>query len=273
MSFFSRLGARKKNAQVSQDDEQLDIALEQIADNEDLEEEEKEMIKSVVELGDTIVREVMVPRTSMEVLEKGETLKNSLNEFLKTGYSRMPVIGENSDDILGIAYFKDVVRCVYKKQATKKTQKIEDIVRKAVFVPESMTVDALLRQMQESHSHIAIAIDEYGGVAGLVTLEDALEEIVGEVVDEFDKNEEAEPEKIDSSTYKVSARMSIDDLSELFEIDLSYEDIDTVGGLFTKALGSVPKADSVAEIDGLKFWVDKINVPKRQILQIIVQKI
>ncbi|MDR2748771.1 MAG: hemolysin family protein [Bifidobacteriaceae bacterium] len=273
MSFFSRLGKRQKKGQASQDEEQLDIALEQIADNEGLEEDEREMIKSVVELGDTIVREVMVPRTSMEVLEKGETLKNCLNEFLKTGFSRMPVIGENSDDILGIAYFKDVVRSVYKKQSTKKTQKIEDIIRKAVFVPESMSVDSLLRQMQESHSHIAIAVDEYGGVAGLVTLEDALEEIVGEVVDEFDKNEEAEPEKIDDSTYRVSARMSIDDLSELFEIDLSYEDIDTVGGLFTKALGTVPKANSKAQIDGLEFKVDKINAAKRQILQLIVHKV
>ncbi|MDR3116922.1 MAG: hemolysin family protein [Bifidobacteriaceae bacterium] len=263
MIFFNKKNKKKEK-------EQIDQTLAQIDENNNLEEDERQMIKSVVELGDTMVREVMVPRTSMEVLEKTDTLKEALTEFLKTGFSRMPVIEKNADDILGIAYFKDIVRCLYKKPK-KKVENVGDIVRKAVFVPESMTVDSLLKQMQSSHSHIAIAVDEYGGVAGLVTLEDALEEIVGEVVDEFDKNEEIEPEKIAVNSYRVSTRMSIDDLAKLFNIELDYEDIDTVGGLFNKALGTMPKQNSEAQIDGLKLVADKVSGPKKQVSQIIVK--
>ncbi|MDR3128024.1 MAG: hemolysin family protein [Bifidobacteriaceae bacterium] len=240
---------------------------------EKLKDDKRQMIKSVVELEDTIVREVMVPRTSMEVLEKNDTLKNCLDKFLKTGFSRMPVIAKNTDTILGVAYFKDVVRTIYKKtDKIRKVYHVDEIVRKAVFVPESMSVNVLLKQMQTSHSHIAIVIDEYGGVAGLVTLEDALEEIVGEVIDEFDKNDEIEPVKINTSTYEVNARMSIDDLAELFNINLKYDDIDTVGGLFNKALGKIPKPNSEAEIDGLKLTANKVIGVKKQVSQILVSK-
>ncbi|MDR3151900.1 MAG: hemolysin family protein [Bifidobacteriaceae bacterium] len=268
MIFFNRKNKffNRKNKEKGQ----IDQALTQIGESTNLEEDERQMIKSVVELGDTMVREVMVPRTSMEVLEKADTLKKALAEFLKTGFSRMPVIEKNADDILGIAYFKDLVRCLYKK-SKKKVENVGDIVRKAVFVPESMTVDSLLKQMQSSHSHIAIVVDEYGGVAGLVTLEDVLEEIVGEVVDEFDKNEEIEPEKIAADSYRVSTRMSIDDLAELFNVKLDYEDIDTVGGLFNKALGTMPKHNSEAQINGLKFVADKISGAKKQVSYVIVK--
>ena len=162
--------------------ELVDLAEE----NQLIEDRERVMIHSVFELGDTIVREVMVPRTDVVFIERDKTLRQALSLALRSGFSRIPVIGEGTDDVVGVAYLKDIVRRTYVHREGESVEKVESVMRPAVFVPESKPVDELLREMQAQQTHIAIVVDEYGGTAGLVTIEDVLEEIVGEITDEYD---------------------------------------------------------------------------------------
>ena len=198
-------------------------------------EGEREMINSVFELGDTLVREVMVPRTDIVFLERDKTLRQGLSLALRSGFSRIPVIGENLDDVLGVLYLKDAMRRVYDNPDAEKRETVESMMRPASFVPDSKPVDDLMREMQMSRHHMVIVIDEFGGTAGLATIEDVVEEIVGEITDEYD----AEPdlaEQIDESGWRVSARMPVDDMGDLFGLDLDDEEVDTVGGLLAKEL-------------------------------------
>src|SRR5713226_1760537 len=196
---------------------------------------ERAMIHSVFELGDTIVREVMVPRTDMIFVESGKTLRQAVSLALRSGFSRIPVIGENLDDVVGIAYLKDIVTRTYEEPDGLADQ-VSTIMRPATFVPDSKPVDDLLREMQAKQTHAAIVIDEYGGTAGLVTIEDILEEIVGEIADEYDK-EEPPVEWLDGGRARVTARLSVDELADLFDVRIEAEDVDTVGGLLAQRLG------------------------------------
>ena len=144
------------------------------------------MIHSVFELGETLSREVMVPRTDMVFIERHKTLRQALSLGLRSGFSRIPVIGDNEDDVVGVMYLKDIAKRVFDHRESESTQKVESVMRPAFFVPDSRAADELLKDMQGSRTHIAIVVDEYGGVAGLVTIEDILEEIVGEITDEYD---------------------------------------------------------------------------------------
>ena len=178
-----------------------------------VERSERDMINSVFELGDTIVREVMVPRTDILTIERGKTVRQALNLALRSGFSRIPVVGENADDVLGVAYLKDLVR--KERQENGGAARVEEAMREPVFVPESKPVDELLREMQAALGHIAIVVDEYGGTAGLVTIEDVLEEIVGEIQDEYDR--EAPPvEDLGDGTCRVTARLTVEDLEQLY---------------------------------------------------------
>ena len=179
--------------------------------------DERAMIHSVFELGDTIVREVMVPRTDMVFVERGKTLRQALSLALRSGFSRIPVIGENEDDVVGIAYLKDIVTRSYEHREGESVEKVESIMRPATFVPESKPIDALLREMQARQIHVAIVIDEYGGTAGLVTIEDILEEIVGEIADEYDK-EQPPVEWLGEGRARVTARLPVEELGELFGV-------------------------------------------------------
>ncbi len=152
-----------------------------------IESGERAMIHSVFEFGDTIAREVMVPRGDVVYIERYKNLRQTLSLFLRSGFSRVPVIGENLDDIVGFAYLKDVVRRDFEAPEVEFTQRVEEVMRPALYVPESKQVDALLSEMQATRQHIAVVVDEYGGTAGLVTIEDLLEEIVGEITDEYDR--------------------------------------------------------------------------------------
>ena len=154
-----------------------------------IESGERQMIHSVFELGDTIVREVMVPRTDVVFIERHKTLRQAMSLALRSGFSRIPVIGENLDDIIGIAYLKDVTKRVFDKHEAETTERVETVIRPVMYVPDSKPVDALLREMQAERKHVAVVVDEYGGTAGLVTIEDILEEIVGEITDEYDRAE------------------------------------------------------------------------------------
>jgi len=206
-----------------------------------IEDDERQMIHSVFELGDTFAKEVMVPRTDMVVIERTKTLRQAMSLGLRSGFSRIPVMGESSDDIVGLVYLKDVVRRTFEHHEAEQTERVESLMRSPFFVPDSKPVDALLRDMQSARVHMAIVVDEYGGTAGLVTIEDILEEIVGEIADEYDT---AAPEVAELSTgaYRVLARMHVDDFADLvgIELDSEEEGVDTVLGLMAKRLGRVP---------------------------------
>ena len=234
--------------------------------------DERAMIHSVFELGDTIVREVMVPRTDMVFVERGKTLRQALSLALRSGFSRIPVVGENEDDIVGIAYLKDIVTRSYEHREGESVEKVESIMRPATFVPESKPIDALLREMQARQIHVAIVIDEYGGTAGLVTIEDILEEIVGEIADEYDK-EQPPVEWLGEGRARVTARLPVEELAELFGVHIEAEDVETVGGLLAQRLGRVPIAGSEATVAGLRLTAESVAGLRNRIAAVTVERI
>ena len=179
---------------------------------------EREMIHSVFEFGDTLVREVMVPRTDIVFIERAKTLRQTLSLALRSGFSRIPVVGENEDDVVGIAYIKDIVARSHEYREGESVEKVGSIMRSATYVPESKPIDELLREMQARQIHLAIVIDEYGGTAGLVTIEDILEELVGDIADEYDREQPA-VEWLAPDKARVTARLGVDELAELFGVD------------------------------------------------------
>jgi CBS domain containing-hemolysin-like protein len=233
---------------------------------------ERQMIQSVFELGDTIAREVMVPRTEVVWIEKSKTVPQALALALRSGFSRIPVTGENADDVVGVVYLKDLARRAQDAERARTTT-VEDVMRNVAYVPESKPVDELLREMQSERTHIAIVIDEYGGTAGLVTIEDILEEIVGEITDEYDV-ERAPIERIDAHSARVSARLAVEDLGELFGIDLpDRDDVETVGGLLAEALGRVPIPGAHAEAYGLNLTAESAGGRRNRIDTVLVSRL
>jgi CBS domain containing-hemolysin-like protein len=214
---------------------------------------EREMIHSVFELGDTVAREVMVPRTEIIWIEQDKSVRQALALSLRTGFTRLPVIDESVDDIVGVVNLKDLVRASLDDGSARP---VAGLMYPASFVPDSKRLDDLLREMQLSHNHMAIAVDEYGGTAGLLTIEDILEEIVGEITDESDLEERPPVEQLDDKSVRVSARLGVDDLGELFGIELSDHDVETVGGLLAQRLGRVPLPGAEAEVDGLRLHAE-----------------
>jgi CBS domain containing-hemolysin-like protein len=216
-------------------------------------DDERRMIQSVFELGDTPAREVMVPRTEMVWIENDKTAGQATSLAVRSGHSRIPVIGENVDDIVGVVYLKDLVERTYSSNNGGRDTKVSEVMRSAVFVPDSKPLDALLREMQRDRNHMALLVDEYGAIAGLVTIEDVLEEIVGEIADEYDTDEVAPVEELGDRRYRVSARLSIEDLGELYDIEFDEDlDVDTVGGLLALELGRVPLPGAQVTWDGLQ---------------------
>ena len=216
-------------------------------------DDERRMIQSVFELGDTPAREVMVPRTEMVWIEDDKTAGQATSLAVRSGHSRIPVIGENVDDVVGVVYLKDLVQRTYNSNNGGRDTKVSDVMRAPVFVPDSKALDALLREMQRDRNHMALLVDEYGAIAGLVTIEDVLEEIVGEIADEYDTDEVAPVEQLGDKRYRVSARLPIEDLSELYDVEFDEDlDVDTVGGLLALQLGRVPLPGAEVTWDGLQ---------------------
>jgi len=234
-----------------------------------IESGERAMIHSVFEFGDTIAREVMVPRGDVVYIERHKNLRQALSLFLRSGFSRVPVIEENLDDIVGFAYLKDVVRRDFEDPDVEFTQRVDEVMRPALYVPESKPVDALLSEMQASRQHIAVVVDEYGGTAGLVTIEDLLEEIVGEITDEYDA-EQVETERLDDGSVRVSSRFPIDDLDDVFGFEVEEEDVDSVLGLMAKHLGRVPIPGSHVEAHGLRFVAEAAAGRRNRIESVVV---
>lgn len=231
---------------------------------------EKELMESVDEFGETIVREVMVPRIDMATVKSEDKLEQAMKVFLTRGYSRLPVLGKNVDDVVGILYLKDVTRLMHENPKSIKNSTCGEQSRAALFVPESKPVDDLLRELQTRSTHIAVVVDEYGGVAGLVTMEDVIEEIVGDISDEYDR-EIAEFEELESGRLRVVAGFSLFDLGERFNLELEDEDVDTVGGLLAKTLGRLPaKGDSV-EVSGLTLTAERIEGRRKRLITVLVE--
>jgi CBS domain containing-hemolysin-like protein len=234
-----------------------------------VDENERKMIHSVFELGDTLVREVMVPRPDVVWVERDTTIEKVLRLALRSGYSRLPVLGENIDDVVGVAYLKDLVRAQSDAApGDAPPALLTAVMRPAVYIPDSKRIDELLKEMQRTRNHMAIVVDEYGGTAGVVTIEDILEEIVGEITDEYDADEVPDVARLDDGRLRVAARLPVEDLVQLFPDDYAdYEadegvgaalravledaDVDTVGGLVAHQLGRVPLPGSEVEVAGL----------------------
>jgi len=245
-------------------EQEIRAMAEVASEDKSIEEGEADLIHSIFEFGDTLVREVMVPRPDMVAAPVASGVQQVLDLMLKHGYSRIPVFGETIDQIEGVVYAKDLLRHLH---AGKATVPIDKIMREPYFVPDSKKVSDLLREMQQRRVHIAIVLDEYGSTAGLVTIEDLLEEIVGEIADEYDR-EEPEIETVDRDTFRVAGRMSIDDLNELLEADLPHDEWDTVGGLMYGLLGAVPTQGETVTFENLTFTAEKVQ--GRRIAKVLI---
>jgi CBS domain containing-hemolysin-like protein len=228
-----------------------DVALE----DDVIETEERALIHSIIEFGDTVVREVMVPRPDMVTVEADETVAAVLDTALAAGYSRLPVLDKGADDVVGIAYTKDLIRAV---RSGTGDEPVGRHVRTPHFVPEAKRVSSLMREMQADKFHLAVVVNEYGGTAGLVTLEDLIEELVGEIVDEFDV-EEPSVERFPSGDASVSGRMVVTEANEQFGAHLPTGAWDTLGGLLFDLLGHVPEEGESVEVDGLRLVADRVK--------------
>jgi CBS domain containing-hemolysin-like protein len=237
-----------------------------------IESGERQMIHSVFELGDTLSREVMVPRTDMVFIEQTKTLRQFMSLALRSGFSRIPVVGDGEDDVVGVAYLKDVVRRVYEYHESETAERIDSVMRPAVFVPDSKPVDELLAEMQARRVHLVVVVDEYGGTAGLVTIEDVLEEIVGEISDEYD-TEQPSFERLPDGQLRVNARLPIEHLSELSGVAIDDEDVDSVGGLMAKHLGRVPIPGSSVVVEGLRLTAERVEGRRNRLESVLVEPV
>lgn len=238
-----------------------------------IEADEREMIHSIFELGDTVAREVMVPRPDIVWVHQDKVLRKAQSLFLRSGYSRIPVVGESTDDVRGLLYFKDVVRELNSHPELGNQTPVAAVMKPVQRIPESKPVDSLLRDMQRDRQHFAIVIDEYGGTAGLITIEDVLEEIVGEIADEHDREVADEPEDLGDGRVRVPASMSIDDFAELFQVEIETEDADTVGGLLAAVAGQVPIVGTSAVIEGLELTAERLAGRRRRVAAVLVRTI
>jgi CBS domain containing-hemolysin-like protein len=245
----------KKGPYTTEEDirQMADVAADEMV----IEREERRLIHSIFEFGDTVVREVMVPRPDMVGIEADATVDEALEKAINAGYSRLPAFGEGPDDILGLVYLKDIVRRTRERNGSAQGT-LRELVRPAVFVPEQKKVAELLREMQRDKFHMAVVIDEYGGTAGLVTLEDLLEEIVGEIVDEYDV-EAPKVERLPDGGLRVAGGTPIDEVNELLEIELPDTDWDTVGGLMFNLLGHVPVEGEAVDFQDLEFRAERVQ--------------
>ena len=254
-------------AEVTED---LREMIDEIGEAETIEDEDREMMRSVVELGRTLVREVMVPRPDMVTIDAGKPASTAMRLFVRSGYSRVPVVGEDADDVRGILYLKDVLRRL-SDHPEHETRPVSSFTREAVWIPETKPADDLLREMQTGHVHMVLAVDEYGGTAGLVTMEDLLEEVVGELTDEHDH---AEPEAVEvgPGTYRVPVRLGLDELGGLFGLEIDDDDVDTAGGLLTKAIGRVPLPGAHGSAQGVELTAEEAVGRRRQVATLIARR-
>jgi CBS domain containing-hemolysin-like protein len=233
---------------------------------------EQELLDSVEEFAETVVREVMVPRVDVEVVDSDALLEDALGTFMATGFSRLPVVGESVDDVVGVLYLKDLARVVHQDPGLLSIKKAIEASRPALFIPESKSVAELLQEMQRVKTQIAIVVDEYGGVAGIVTVEDLIEELVGEIGDEYDR-EVVGIERLNDTTFRCQPRTPLDEIAELCDIELEDDDVDTIGGLLVKTIGALPVGGETVEVQGLVLTAERVVAKKGQLLSVLVRKL
>ncbi len=250
-------------------EEEIKMMVSVGAEEAEIEEGEKEMIHSIFEFGDTIVREVMVPRPDMVVVESGAATEEVLEQVVTAGHSRIPVYEDSIDNVIGLMYAKDLLTFLNKPLVERQKAAIKELMRPAYFVPETKNISELLKEMQQKQTHMAVVLDEYGGTAGLVTIEDLLEEIVGEIFDEYDL-EEAMVEVLSHNSYRIDGRAPMDEVRELVGVDLPEYGGETIGGFVYDLAGHIPARGEVVEYNSLQFEVEK--VVGRRISKIIVIK-
>jgi len=240
-----------------------------------VESDEHEMIHSVFELGDTLVRELMVPRTDMVWIEKDKSLRQGLSLALRSGFSRIPVVGTGPDNIIGIVYVKDLAKRALDHHEAEQTENIEQHMRPANFIPEIKMADELLKEMQRDQIHLAVVVDEYGGTAGIITIEDIIEEIVGEIEDEYDDGEDNFT-WLSADKARANATLHIEDLADELKIEISeadFEDVDTIGGLMAQKLGRVPIAGSTISLEGWSITSERPLGRRRRISSVLIERL
>lgn len=251
---------RPRRAGALLNEDQFLSMVDEAAEHEVLEEEDRTLIHSVIDFSDTLVREVMVARTDMFTVDDDATVREAVEALLEAGYSRAPVTGRDSDDVRGIVYMKDLTRALLSQQAG--STRAVTVARTAPLVPESLGADDLLRRMQTNARHVAMVVDEYGGIAGLVTLEDLVEELVGEIADEYDRPEHR-VERLPDGRYRVPSRLALSDLGEVLERDIEDDDVDSVGGLLAKGLEKIPEVGDVTVIAALELEAERAGKRRR----------
>ena len=257
-------------------EEELRELVDQAHKHGGVDSDEHEMIHSVFDLGDTLVRELMVPRTEMVWVERDKTLRQGLSLALRSGFSRIPVIGENVDDIVGISYVKDLAKRALYHHEAEQTESVSDHMRPATFVPENKPAVELLKDMQRNQIHLAVVVDEYGGTAGLITIEDILEEIVGEIADEYDEDDDSTFEWISEGKLRAKAIAHVEDVAEELKVELTEDDtdgVDSIGGLMAKRLGRVPIAGSTITFHGWQITSERPRGRRRRISSVIAERI
>ena len=261
---------RGDSASSVSSEEQLLSLVDEATESNVLEQDDRELIHSVFEFSDTLVREVMVPRTDMVTADGSDTLAAGMEQFLAAGVSRMPVTGKDSDDVLGVLYLRDVSRALYERPGSG-TEPVTSILRPAEFVPESKAADDTLRHMQIAKNHLVLVVDEYGGVAGLVTMEDLIEELVGDISDEYDRAV-VDRVEVEPGVWRISARLPIDDLGDLFGIELEDDDVDTAGGLLTKELGHLAIRGDTVTVSGVVLTADRVEGKCRHLITVLAER-
>jgi len=270
--FLKLGGAVTKDVSGSEEafvtEEEFREFVDRASDSDMIEDSEAELIQSVFDLGETMVRAVMVPRTDIRSIQQGASLEDALDVFLDSGFSRVPVIGEDTDHILGILYLKDVVATLHRPGAGGPRPGVESLARSVRYVPESKPVDDLLKELQGESTHVAIVVDEYGGTAGLVTLEDLIEEIVGEIADEYD-SVSPDVQALGHGRFRIRTRMGVEDFGELFGKELDDDEVDTVGGLLAKHLGRIPAPGSAVVVSGIRLVADRMEPARNRVSHVI----
>jgi CBS domain containing-hemolysin-like protein len=262
--------SRARSAAVASEEQLLSI-VDEATELDVLEEDDRELIHSIFEFNETVVREVMIPRTDMVTIDAAASIGTAMSLFLNKGVSRIPVIDGDVDDVKGVLYLRDVAKLTFERPLDADSVTVVQIARPALFVPESKKADTLLRQMQSESNHLAMVVDEYGGIAGLVSLEDLIEELVGDISDEYD-HEVALVETVGEGRFRVSARLPVDELGELFGIELDDDDVDSVGGLLSKALGRLPVAGSRVSTSGLVLTAERTEGRRKRLSTVLVER-
>ncbi|GAA3338782.1 hemolysin family protein [Curtobacterium pusillum] len=261
---------RGRSASTVSSEEQLLSLVDEATESNVLEQDDRELIHSVFEFSDTVVREVMVPRTDMLTVDGSDTLAAGMEQFLAAGVSRMPVTGKDSDDVLGVLYLRDVSRALYERPGSG-SDRVTTLLRPAEFVPESKAADDTLRHMQVAKNHLVLVVDEYGGVAGLVTMEDLIEELVGDISDEYDRAV-VDRVEVEPGVWRISARLPIDELGDLFGIELEDDDVDTAGGLLTKELGHLAIRGDTVTVSGVVLTADRVEGKRRHLITVLAER-